>query len=160
MSENGEFRYTIEHVDGYEFRVKFDWDTADDIVLDEPKPLGEEKGPNASRLIGAAVANCMSASLLFCLQKAKVEVKGLRAVIHGRMKRNERKRLRLGGFRVTIELDADADPSKLTRCLNLFEDYCVVTESVRNGIPVDVEVVDPTGTQLFSSEDATPAGAK
>ena len=30
--------------------------------------------------------------------------------------------------------------SRVERCLELFEDFCVVTQSVRNGIEVDVAV--------------------
>jgi hypothetical protein len=36
----------------------------------------------------------------------------------------------------------------LPRCLDLFEDFCVVTASVRQGIPVTVEVVGPAGEVL------------
>ena len=36
-----------------------------------------------------------------------------------------------------------------SRCLELFEDYCVVTDSIRHGIPVAVEVVDENGMVLM-----------
>ena len=151
MAEEPRFSMTMEHVQGFEFKVKFDWSGADELLLDEPDPLGGERGPNASRLIGAAAGNCLSASLLFCLGKAKVDVTGMKTVIEGRMERNEQKRMRIGGLAVKIELDTPADKSKLDRCLNLFEDYCVVTQSVREGIPVEVEVVDTEGSRLFTS---------
>ena len=45
-----------------------------------------------------------------------------------------------------------ADRSRLARCFSLFEDYCVVTQAVRDGIPVGVRVLDDDGTVL--REDA------
>jgi uncharacterized OsmC-like protein len=148
MAEEPRFSMTMEHLKDFEFKVKFDWEDADELLLDEPDPLGGEKGPNASRLIGAATGNCLSASLLFCLRKSRVDVTGIKTVIRGRMERNEDKRMRIGGIEVSIELDTPAEKAKLDRCLNLFEDYCVVTQSVREGIPVSVEVVAPDGTRL------------
>ena len=50
-------------------------------------------------------------------------------------------RLRIGKIKVEIEPDFDgADAAKIERCLGIFEDYCVVTQSVRKGIDVSVEV--------------------
>jgi hypothetical protein len=36
----------------------------------------------------------------------------------------------------------------LPRCLEQFEDFCIVTQSVRQGIPVNVEVRDASGATL------------
>ena len=38
--------------------------------MDEPEPMGENSGPNAGKVLAAAIGNCLTASLLFCLQKA------------------------------------------------------------------------------------------
>jgi uncharacterized OsmC-like protein len=137
----GGFSFELEQLEGYRFRVTFDLEGADDLITDEPTPLGEGAGPNPSRMLAAAVANCLSASLLFCLQKSRVEGAHVRATVTTSMERNERRRLRIGGFDVRIEVSGVTDEARLERCLGLFEDFCVVTESVRNGVPVNVEVV-------------------
>jgi hypothetical protein len=57
------------------------------------------------------------------------------------MVRDERGRLRVGAVDVQIQPEtAPADAGRIGRCLELFEDYCVVTQSVRTGLPVTVEV--------------------
>jgi uncharacterized OsmC-like protein len=150
MAEN-DFTVEMEQIDNFEFRVRFDWDSTPDLILDEPEPLGGERGPNATRLIAAAVGNCLTASLFFCLQRSRKEVSGFTTSVRARVGRNEDKRLRIEGFDVRIELPADADPA-YERCLQLFEDFCIVTASVRRGIPVAVEVVDRNGTTLMTSD--------
>ena len=39
-----------------------------------------------------------------------------------------------------IIANPDEDTPRLGRCENLFEDFCIVTQSVRRGIPVNVTV--------------------
>jgi len=152
MSEHG-LSLVLERVQGFEFNTNFDWDVAT-LLLDEPEPLGGGKGPNASRLVAAAVGNCLSASLLFCLERAKQTVKSLKTTVNGTLVRNERKRLRLGKFDVHIAIDIEAtEPERVSRCIELFEDYCVVTASVRKGVDVSVLVTDARGTELYRSED-------
>ena len=144
---NGEeksFTVSLEHLGDYEFKVRFDWDEVPDLVLDEPEPLGHEHGPNAARILAAAVGNCLTASLLFCLRKSRIEPRGVKTTVTGTLTRNERGRQRIGGIHVRIDLDGppgDSSP-RLGRCLELYEDYCMITQSVREGIPVEVEVYD------------------
>lgn len=155
MSETASFTITMEQVTGLEFRVHFDWPEAADLTLDEPAPLGGQRGPNASRLLAAAVGNCLTASLLFCLQRAKVELGPVRTQVTGWLERNDRGRLRIGGFRVRIHMPVGSDEhERLARCLAIFEDYCVVTASVRRGIAVEVEVLDRDGRTLPFGEGA------
>jgi uncharacterized OsmC-like protein len=111
------------------------------LLMDEAPPLGEERGPSASRVLAAAVGNCLSASALFCLRKARIPVNGMRTTVEASLARNEQGRLRMAGIRVKIEPHvAPEDRERMTRCLGLFEDFCVVTQSVRKGIDVEVEV--------------------
>jgi organic hydroperoxide reductase OsmC/OhrA len=151
MSETMFFKLQLEQVADYEFRVKFDWPKVPELLLDEPEPLGHSAGPNAARLIAAAVANCLSSSLLFCMRKFKQAPGTLRSEVKAELARNERGRLRIGRLDVTLRLsDTAADIQYFDRCLAQFEDFCVVTESVRKGIPVGVRVVDASGTEVLA----------
>ncbi len=140
------FSIELEEVRNYLFDVDFG---NSKLVVDEPPPLGEGKGPNASKLLAAAVANCLSASLLFCLRKFRNEVEGMKTTARTTSTRNEKGRLRIGSIEVTIRLAANYD--HLDRCLLQFEDFCVVTASVRQGIPVKVQVLGPQGNLLHES---------
>jgi uncharacterized OsmC-like protein len=147
MSEDQQFTISLEQLDGFEYTVKWDWETAPTLRVDEPLPLGKQAGPNASRLVAAAVGNCLSASLAFCLQRSRVEVTGIKTKVTGNITRNDRGRLRIGSLAVSIELPDEVGEAcrGLERCLGIFEDYCIVTESVRHGLPVSVEVVTASG---------------
>lgn len=127
--------------DGYHFEATFDQMDMMGFAMDEPEPTGKSKGPNATRVLAAAVGNCLSASLLFCLRKAKVDPDGLRTRVEVDTRRNDDGRLRVGGLKVSIRLDlSEGDRKRARRCLEVFEDYCVVTQSVRDGIDVEVGV--------------------
>ena len=136
-----EFTVTMEQVEDYEFKIRFDKPQFPELRMDEPAPIGHDSAPNASRVLSAAIGNCLSASLLFCARKAKIELGPIRTVVRTRILRNDRGRLRIGKVEVRIDPGIpDADKQKALRCLDLFEDYCVVTESVRQGIDVEVAV--------------------
>lgn len=145
MSETAvvhEFQITLEQTQDYEFKVKFDKPQFADLALDEPAPLGRDSAPNAARILAAAIGNCLSASLLFCARKSKVELGPIRTSVRAEIVRNERGRLRIGKVAVEIDPGLSGEAmARAARCLDLFEDYCVVTQSVRQGIDVDVSVV-------------------
>ncbi len=144
---------TVELIKDYEFKVVFD-DLLPEFLMDEPAPLGAGNGPNASRVLAAAVGNCLSASLLFCLRKVRVEPTALKTTVFIEAVRNEQKRLRLESGLVSITVAIEPElKTRLHRCLDLFEDYCVVTQSVRAGIDVSVEVKEEGGEVLYDSRD-------
>jgi organic hydroperoxide reductase OsmC/OhrA len=155
MSEAvGKFTIQLEQEEDYAFRVKFDLKKADDILMDEPPPLGERNGPNASRLLAAAAANCLSASLMFCLAKEDVPARAVKTEATCTMVRNDKKRLRVGRLDVRITAGNELiNVKKRDRCMELFEDFCVVTASIRQGIPVGVEVYTESGELLHKVDD-------
>jgi organic hydroperoxide reductase OsmC/OhrA len=144
MSTVGErFEVALTLRDGYAFTVDFAEGEGPPLVVDEMPPLGQARGPNPARLLAAAVGSCLGASLLYCLRKSRVEVSHLRTTVEGTIVRNERGRLRIGGMRVRLAPEVTPEQrGRMGRCLDLFQDFCIVTESVREGIAVDVDVAN------------------
>ena len=143
-----EFTLELTLGENYQFDTVFDGEKMANLLFDEPEPMGDGEGPNAARVLAAAVGNCLSASLLFCLRKARVNVEGMRTEVRGRIGRNEKGRFRVAGIsaRLITEVPPE-DQERVGRCLEIFEDFCIVSGSVRKGIEIDVEVqvVDPSG---------------
>jgi organic hydroperoxide reductase OsmC/OhrA len=135
------FTLALTLKDGYAFTVDFEQEGVPALLLDEPPPLGAGEGPNPARLLGAAVGGCLGASLLFCLRKSHIDVPALRTTVTGTLVRNERGRLRIGEITVRLAPQVAAEQrERMGRCLELFQDFCIVTESVRQGIAVNVSV--------------------
>jgi uncharacterized OsmC-like protein len=144
------FSVRLEQVEEFEFRVNFGPEFAQ-MVMDEPPPLGASKGPSPARMLAAAVGGCLSASLYFCLKKARLDPKHVKTEVSYTMERNAAGRLRIPMEHVSITLDLDADKERASRSLELFEEFCTVTQSVRQGIGVNVEVKNTKGEELHRS---------
>lgn len=140
MSEN-EFVVTIDLDRDYAQRVDLGLAGVPELTLDEPAPLGAGTGPNPVRLVAASVGGCLSASLLYCLRKARVDVFDIRTTVHATLVRNERGRLRIGAMDVRLEPSVPAEQvDRVQRCQLVFEDYCVVTATLRAAFPIGVVV--------------------
>lgn len=136
-----EFSISVDQINDFEFRVKFDGPHHPHLLMDEPPPLGQDSAPNAGRILAAAIGNCLSASLLFCSRRTGVTVDKIHTDVKVQIVRNENRRLRIGKVDVIIDPGLDAAAMQAAgRCLEMFEDYCTVTQSIRNGIPVNVTV--------------------
>ncbi|MFX1595229.1 MAG: OsmC family protein [Promethearchaeota archaeon] len=106
-------------------------------------------GPNPSRLLALGVLGCLSASFIFCLKKRNFTLNDLKANAEVTIARNEK------GFWRVKKIDVDIVPKiedleslkRARQCLkqvkeniSFFEQYCIVTESVRAGIEVNVNL--------------------
>ncbi|MEO7007590.1 MAG: OsmC family protein [Caldimonas sp.] len=146
-------RFTIELVQqaDYRFEAHFDNLAIAPLLTDESPPLGGDAGPSPSRTLAVAVAHCLSSSLLFAMRKFGNEPDPLRTHATTTLARNAQNRWRVARIAVEIHLGRTAAEFKqLERILAQFEDFCIVTQSVRVGIPVDVQVLDSQGTVLKS----------
>lgn len=144
MSEEEKtFKVSLERGEGFVFKVDFGLPDMYDFYMDEPEPTGTNKGPNASKVLAAAMGNCLTASLMFCLQKARAEIGEIKTYVEVKMRRNKKGRWRIA--EVNVEINPDIDlvtyQSQYDRCMELFEDFCTVSKSIEGGIPINVLVV-------------------
>ncbi len=139
---------TVTRQDKYRFVVDFGPDIAQSVA-DEPPPLGDGAGPSPSQLLAAAVANCLSSSLVFAHGKFKEDPGRLTTTVTCEIGRNERNRLRVLAMNVSITLGVAPETlGRLDQALAQFEDFCTVSQSVRAGIPFTVTVKSPDGRVL------------
>ena len=147
------FTLKLKRIERYLFQL--DFGEFGNILADEPEPLGGGEGPSPSAMLAASVANCLSASLIYALSRKKEDPGEMTAQITGTTGRVG-KYLRITKVRVELQLGvAKADLSSLEDSLKVFENYCTVTQSVRAGVEVEVEISDNTGTVIHRSADQT-----
>jgi uncharacterized OsmC-like protein len=126
---------------GYRSSVTFDELRGVELHMDEPKPVGMSEGPSAAMMLSSAIGHCLTSSLMFCIEKSRGAVKDVQADVETSLTRNEKGRWRVAGIKVNMKVDVgDIDKEKLERCKGIFEDFCIVTASVREGVKIDVEV--------------------
>ena len=132
----------------YQFDVQFGAGVPA-LLADEPPPLGQGKGPSPVQLLAAAVGNCLSDSLLFALRKYKQRPEPIQCEVVAEVGRNEQGRLRVLAMQATLTLGVPAEALEhLERVLTSFETYCTVTQSIAQGIAVQVTVLDAQGAVL------------
>ncbi len=106
-------------------------------------------GPNPSRLLALGVLGCLSASFIFCLKKRNFKVDDFQSEAEITINRNEQGFWRVKKIDVSIKPKIE-NPEALKRakqCLkstkdgiSFFEQYCIVTQSVRDGVKVNVNI--------------------
>jgi len=119
-----------------------DMKVKDCYVDDTHKDEVDMLGPNPTRMLGLALLGCLSASFIFCLKKRNLTLDDLKAEAELTITRNKK------GFWRVKEIDVDinikiSDPDirkRADQCRKMFEEYCVVTQAVREGIDVEVKV--------------------
>ncbi|KAA0694093.1 OsmC family peroxiredoxin [Halopseudomonas laoshanensis] len=142
---------SLEQEEAYRFKVQFGSETPA-ILTDEPAPLGTAAGPSPVELLISAVASCLTDSLIFALNKFKQPSDGMRTEASGGLGRNADNRLRVAKVNVTLHLGhAQGEIERLERILDQFEQFCTVSQSVAQCLPVHLTVIDSEGVQLKQS---------
>lgn len=141
---NDETRVKIElsRIRDLIFKIMIGEDLAS-ILVDETNEGDEREGVKPSHLLAAAVMGCLSSSFLFCIGKKDLDVDDLSGTATVTTGRDDDGYLRVTGIEVSLKPET-TDPDTLKRikaCKKFFEQYCVVTESVRQGIPVSVDIM-------------------
>lgn len=132
----------------YQFDITFGGDVPN-VMGDEPAPLGSGQGPSPVQFLAAAVGNCLSDSLLFALRKFKQTPEPIACDVTAEVGRNPEGRVRVLAMRAVLTLGVPAASLEhLDRVLSQFEAFCTVTQSVGQGIPITIEVLDSLQAKL------------
>ena len=132
----------VDQVARYQFEVSYPGTPLRPTMVDEGPPLGTGTGPDPAQALAGAVGHCLSTTLFNSLERARVPTTPIRTRVTVTFGRNERgrKRVTLLAVEVTCAPIDEADRGRFDRCVEIFEDYCTVTGSVRQGIPVRTNV--------------------
>ncbi len=117
------------------------------FTVDEPPPVGTGAGPDPASALAGAVGHCLSSTLFNTLERSHVRSTPIRTTVTVAFGRNAAGRKRVINLEARIDcapLD-EADRARFDRSVAIFEDYCTVTGSVREGIRVSTQVRPPTG---------------
>jgi organic hydroperoxide reductase OsmC/OhrA len=107
---------------------------------DEPDPVGENSGPSTPALLGSALGHCLSAALLEALRHAHVEVRDCETDAVAVVVANEQGLTRIDHVDVTIRPRIAERFPRADRCADIFQNHCTVTQSVKRGVEVRVQV--------------------
>jgi len=115
-----------------------------DIHVDEPKSFhGTDLGPSSIEYILIGIGGCLGSSFVYCLNRNNVDIENLEIIVDGTLKHIDReKHLRLIDIKVNLYFTTRNNESseKIDLCIKKFKEHCVVTNSIMDGIPVQVKV--------------------
>lgn len=143
MSEKKQVSVGLDLEEEMIFKCNLGEIKVEDCYIDEEHDKEPEMwGPNPSRMLGTAILGCLSASFIFCLKKKDFTIEDLHATAEVTVGRNEKGFWRVQKIDVKIEpkIDTPEMRKRADRCRKMFEDYCIVTQAVREGIDIDVEL--------------------
>ncbi|HXQ94625.1 MAG TPA: OsmC family protein [Thermoplasmata archaeon] len=135
-------RTDLAQVEKYRFSVTFADAPFPGPVVDEPPPVGEDRGPNPVQALAMAVGHCMSSTLVNTLERAHVRATPLHTTVRATVGVNAQGRRRVRALAVEIVTQPvdEADRSRFDHCVEIFPDYCTVSGAVRDAIPIEHRV--------------------
>ena len=145
MTEN--ITVTLTHKNDYRFEVDFN-ESFKGFVSDIEKPSGGSCGPAQTHMLLAAVANCLSVSFLYSLNRSGID--GGSIVTKAMLdicKKNGVFRVEKINVAITTG-KSEEEMDGLGDVLSGFENISAISRSVLEGIPIETHVFDRKGIRL------------
>jgi uncharacterized OsmC-like protein len=116
------------------------------LNVDEPVSFhGTDLGPSAVEYLLIGIGGCLGTTFIYCLQKRNIELEMFKVVVDGKLSHTGPKMLlRL----VNVDVDLEFTPketssnAEINRCIKEFAEYCIVTNSIANGLPINVNCIN------------------
>lgn len=114
------------------------------IHIDEPESFhGTNLGPSSVEYLLIGIGGCISTTILYCFQKNNIEIETFNVRVEGKLKHvGPKNRLRL----ITVDVLIDFKPKdglnqkKIEKCIKIYEEHCVVSNSIKMGLPINVNI--------------------
>ena len=145
MTEN--ITVTLTHKNDYRFEVDFN-ESFKGFVSDIEKPSGGSCGPAQTHMLLAAVANCLSVSFLYSLNRFGID--GGNIVTKAMLDICKRDGVyRVGKINVAITTGkSEEEMNGLGDVLSGFENISAISRSVLEGVPIETNVFYRKGISL------------
>jgi putative redox protein len=118
------------------------------VTVDEPEPLGDDRGMDPAEVLLGALASCSGISALSLLQKMRQPVRGLEVRARGRRQDDWPKAFTEIHLAFEISGDGPFDRTLVEKAVNLAHSrYCPVSGTIQlgqNGCKVDATVTIKT----------------
>lgn len=113
------------------------------LFIDEQHKKTKDKiGPNPSKLLALSVLACMGASFAYCLQKYNISLSDFEGKAYITSTRNEKGFWRIK--KISIDLRPKIDNPKIRKkadeCKKFFEQFCIISESLKEGIEINTDL--------------------
>ena len=113
------------------------------IDLDEPKSFhGTNLGPSPVEYLLIGIGGCLGSSFMFCLIKNGIEIENLEILVDGKI-HHKPPTMRLKLVQVDVKimyvLKELSQAEQIEQCRNKFMKHCIVSDTLINGIPINVE---------------------
>ena len=115
----------------------------ENLYIDEKHNKETEKiGPSPAKLLALSVLGCLAASFSFCLQKKNIFLSDLSGQAEVTIARNDKGFWRVKKIDVKInpKIDTPELRKRADQCTKFFEQYCIISESLRDGIEVNLNL--------------------
>jgi uncharacterized OsmC-like protein len=121
-----------------------------ELVSGEPQVLlGSDTGPNPAEFLLHALAGCLTTSLVYVAAARGVRLTEVTSRLEGNMDLrgalgiSDDYRNGFDSLKVTFTIKGDADDEKLRSLMDRAAARSAVFDMVKNGVPVEIEVVTP-----------------
>ncbi|MFW9827519.1 MAG: OsmC family protein [Candidatus Thorarchaeota archaeon] len=113
------------------------------LYIDEKNKKEIEKvGPSPVKLLALSILGCLAASFLFCIKKRGLSLANLEGKAETTVARNNKGLWRIKKINISLipKTNDIIIKKRIEQCKKFFEKYCIISESVRLGIDIDLNI--------------------
>lgn len=109
------------------------------LLIDRPVAKGgEDRGPLGGELLLLSLGGCFMSTLLAAIRARNAPVSGVRVTVQGTVAESPG---RFSELAVRVSADHE-DPDLLRKLISIAEQGCLVTNTLKQGMPVSCELVE------------------